>query len=543
MPSLMRPSPVHPPALPNIVNPHVERGAVLLLNPFYPKDPVASFGKHVLTPTLALTSLAAATPLPWRVQLWDENLLQGPAPAEPVPEVVGITVHLTFARRAYALADRYRSLGAKVVLGGLHVTSMPEECLPHADAIVVGEGVHTWPRVLADLRAGCLQRRYEGSYRTPYASDPLPDRSVLSRNGYLTPASIIATRGCSNRCGFCYLATRGLRMPYQRKPVHKVIDEIAGTGERYVVFTDNNLTADPSYALELCEGLGKLGIVWSAAVTIDTAKNMRLVRAMARSGCQGVFVGLESVVGDNLRDAGKRTMDPSEYGVHVERFHDVGIQVNGSFVFGFDHDRLDVFDETVAWIESQRLSCATFHILTPYPGTPLFRKLEQEGRILTREWSLYDTGHAVFRPKHMTPQQLEDGYARAYRRLFSHDSIWRRRPAGLMDAMSYLGMAYLYKRANPMWTFLIRRRLTRKAWRPFVLATWAKARLEARRREAREPNAPNVGMSSRVSVDLEIVEHAQGRARYQDTRVFEGMLMGSPCVPAEPQIADARTFR
>lgn len=471
------PSPIVPPPLPSHSSEAVRKNDILLINPFYPKDPVASFGKHVLTPTLALTSLAANTPGPWKVRHWDENLLQGPAPTEPVPEVVGITVHLTFARRAYALADRYRRMGAKVILGGLHVTAMPEEALQHADAIVVGEGVHTWPVVLSDIRNGTLRRRYDGSYRASYADDPIPDRSILPRNGFLTRASVIATRGCANRCGFCYLATRGLRMPYQRKPVRLVLEEIEALGERYVVFTDNNLTADGRYAHELCAGLAKLGIVWSAAITIDAARDESLVRAMAASGCQGVFVGLETVVGDNLREAGKRTMAPEDYGLHVDRLQGAGIQVNGSFVFGFDHDGPDIFERTVEWIEEHALSCATFHILTPYPGTPLFRKLDEEGRILTREWSLYDTGHAVFRPKNMTPAQLEEGYRRAYRRLFGHASIWRRRPDGWLDASAYLAMAYLYKRANPMWAYLIRHELTRTAWRPLVLATWAKSRL------------------------------------------------------------------
>jgi hypothetical protein len=216
-------------------------------------------------------------------------------------------------------------------------------------------------------------------------------------------------------------------------------------------------------------------------------------------------------------------MPPDAYARHVRRFHEAGIQVNGSFVFGFDHDRPSVFADTVRWIEDNRLACATFHILTPYPGTPLFRQLEQEGRLLTREWALYDTGHAVFRPKHMSPAQLEEGYAWAYRRLFSHASIWRRRPDGAVDAAAYLGMAYLYKRANPLWTWLIRHERTRAVWRPLVLASWAKGRLRARRgmtgkdeapravtlhadgtEIARAIEAPPVAVASRPLVDLDL---------------------------------------
>src|SRR5205823_7160445 len=186
----------------------------LLLNPFYPKDPHASFGKHVLTPTLALTSIAAATPAGWTVAYWDENLLQGPPPWRPFPQVVGITVHLTFAERAFALSRWYRERGATVVLGGLHVLSCPGECAPHADALAVGEGVQLWPRILRDVEAGTLQPRYDGDYREPYRNDPPPRRDLAPRGQFLTTTSLIATRGCHSRCGFCYLSTEGLHVPY-----------------------------------------------------------------------------------------------------------------------------------------------------------------------------------------------------------------------------------------------------------------------------------------------------------------------------------------
>ena len=200
----------------------------LLINPFYPKDAHASFGKHVLTPTLALTSIAATPPSHWGVEYWDENLLQGRPPYEPLPEVVGITVHLTFAERAYALADWYRSRGSKVVLGGLHVLSCPEECRPHADALALGEGVQMWPRILADCEAGKLQTAYWATSENAYREDPAPQRSILPRRSFLTTTSLIATRGCHNRCGFCYLATEGLRMPYEMRDAEQVAAEFAG---------------------------------------------------------------------------------------------------------------------------------------------------------------------------------------------------------------------------------------------------------------------------------------------------------------------------
>ena len=446
----------------------IARRTALLINPFYPKDPHASFGKHVLTPTLALTSIAGTTPAHWQVRYWDENLLQGPPPGHPVPEVVGITVHLTFARRAYELADWYRSQGSRVILGGLHVLSCPEEALEHADAIAIGDGVQLWPRILADIERNALSPRYEADFSRPYSADPPPRRSILPREAFLTTSSVIATRGCHNRCGFCYLSTEGLHVPYRMKQVHQIVGEITADGQPYTVFIDNNLGSRPAYLRELCRALRPLEIIWSAAVTIDVTDDPSLVYEMALAGCTGVFVGFESLNAVNLADSRKRTPAPEDYARRIEVLHRYGIQVNGSFVLGFDHDGPDVFERTVEWIEANRLECATFHILTPYPGTPLFRQMEREGRILHRNWDLYDTGHVVFQPKRMSTEELDRGYAWCYDRLFSHRSIWARRPADPRAVAAYLAMSYLYKRSNRFWHLLIRHRLTATVWRPLI---------------------------------------------------------------------------
>jgi len=462
---------------------------VLLVNPFYPKDPHGSFGKHVLTPSLALTTLAGATPPDWLVRLWDENLLQGLPPCRPVPALVGITVHLTFARRAYELSEWYRQRGAKVVLGGPHVTACPEEAAEHADAIAIGEGAQVWPEILRDAETGRLRKRYAGSYDAPYDACPPVRRDLLSKRDFATVASLIATRGCRNRCDFCYLSTRGLKMPYQVRSVDSVVREFLSTGEPYAVFTDNNLGADKDYLRALCGALRPAAKIWSAAVTIDVTDDPDLVREMALAGCTGVFVGFESLTAENLTDAGKRTPLPEEYARRVEVFHRNGIQVNGSFVLGFDHDRPDVFERTVEWIEQNRLSCATFHILTPYPSTPLFRQMEKEDRLLHRDWDRYDTAHCVFRPRHMTPEELEKGYAWCYRRLFSMDSIWQRRPYRWGEVPGYLAMMLLYKKINFLWPLLIRWRLTHALWSPFVTAArWR--HLRYRRRLALQKEIP-----------------------------------------------------
>jgi radical SAM superfamily enzyme YgiQ (UPF0313 family) len=449
----------------------IEPRYALLINPFYAKDPNASFGKHVLTPTLALTSFAATTPEHWKVQYWDENLLDGRPPFTPIPELVGITVHLTFAKRAFDLAQWYRSRGSKIVLGGLHVLSCPEECVPFADALAIGDGVQLWPRILADAEAGGLQPNYAAAYDTDYRRDPAPKRSILPRKSFLTSTSLIATRGCHNRCGFCYLATDGLRMPYRMRDPRQIAAEFLADGQPYGVFIDNNLGSNRAYLRELCQALRPLNKIWSAAVSIDVTDDPSLIRAMALGGCTGVFIGFESLTDENLAAAKKKTPKAADYARRVRMLHENGIQVNGSFVLGFDHDRKDVFARTADWIEENRLECATFHILTPYPATPLFRQMEVEKRLLHRDWSLYDTAHAVFQPKHMSPEELEEGYAWIYRRLFSHTSIWRRRPADWRAVPPYLAMSYLYKRSNRFWRLLIKHHLVHAAWRPLVELT------------------------------------------------------------------------
>ena len=266
-----------------------------------------------------------------------------------------------------------------------------------------------------------------------------------------------------------------------------VAREIEAAGQPYAVFLDNNLGRGTGTTCACCaEALRPLGTIWSAAVTLDVTDDPSLVREMALAGCTGVFVGFESLTDENLVDARKRTPRAEDYARRVRLFQDHGIQVNGSFVVGFDDDRRDTFTSLAQWIDANRLECATFHILTPYPGTPLFRQLDAEGRLLHRNWDLYDTAHAVFRPKHLTPEELELGYDWLYRRLFSHASIWGRRPAAVPEWPSYFGGAYLYKRSNRLWRFLIRHGLVRAAWRPLVACARRRQMGVRRRLEARE---------------------------------------------------------
>jgi len=412
-----------------------------------------------------------------------------------MPEVVGITAHLTFAKRAFELAHWYRSRGSKVILGGLHVLSCPDECTPHADVLAIGDGVQLWPQILADVESGDLQPKYVATYANDYREDPAPRRSLLPRKSFLTTTSLIATRGCHSRCGFCYLATDGLRMPYRMREPAQIAAEFDADDQPYGVFIDNNLGSNRDYLRELCCALRPLNKIWSAAVSIDVTDDPGLIRIMALAGCTGVFVGFESLTDENLADARKKTPKTADYARRVRMLHENGIQVNGSFVLGFDHDRKDVFARTAEWVEENRLECATFHILTPYPATPLFRQMEAAGRLLHRDWTLYDTAHAVFHPKHMSPEELEQGYEWIYERLFSHASIWQRRPEDWRAVAPYLAMSYLYKRSNRFWHLLIKHHLVHAVWRPLVELTRIRhLRYRHRLAEAETPAVPPVNV-------------------------------------------------
>jgi radical SAM superfamily enzyme YgiQ (UPF0313 family) len=280
-------------------------------------------------------------------------------------------------------------------------------------------------------------------------------------------------------------------MPYRMRDPAQVAAEFAADDQPYGVFVDNNLGSRPDYLRALCQALRPLDKIWSAAVSIDVTDDPTLVRDMALAGCTGVFVGFESLTDENLADSRKKTPKTADYARRVRMLHDHGIQVNSSFVLGFDRDRKDVFALTAEWVEENRLECSTFHILTPYPATPLFHQMEAEGRLLHRDWSLYDTGHAVFRPRHMTAEELERGYVWIYQRLFSHASIWRRRPEDWRAVAPYLAMSYLYKRSNRFWHFLIQRDLVHAVWRPLVELTRLR-HLRFRRRLAEMPASSGV---------------------------------------------------
>jgi radical SAM superfamily enzyme YgiQ (UPF0313 family) len=377
--------------------------------------------KYSLFPPLGLTTLAAHLDPGLEISLQDEHVEK--LDLDDRPDLVIIQVYITNAHRAYRIADHYRARGSYVLLGGLHVTSLPDEAAAHADTIFIGPGEHTFPEFLHDYAAGTPRRRYAASVRTLEGLPPIR-RDLIQRHRYLVPNSIVVSRGCPHHCTFCYKDAffAGGRSFYTQR-VDDALREIAGLPGRHLYFLDDHLLGNPRFARDLFRGMRGMGRIFQAAATVDSILRDDLIEEAAAAGLRSLFVGFETLSSRGLAGAGKRQNLGRSYGEVVRRLDGLGIMINGSFVFGLDGDDRDVFPRTVDWAVRSGITTATFHILTPYPGTALFADMAARGRIATRDWDLYDTRHVVYRPSRLTPEELKRGYDWAYASFYRWGSI------------------------------------------------------------------------------------------------------------------------
>ena len=379
--------------------------------------------KYSLFPPLGLATLAAYLDPDCEITLEDEHVQA--LELEDRPDLVVIQVYITNAYRAYQIADHYRARGAYVLLGGLHVTSLPDEAAPHADTIFLGPGEDTFPRFLRDFRAGSPLRRYDSSTRTLETLPPIR-RDLIQRTRYLVPNSIVVSRGCPHHCTFCYKDAffSGGRSYYTQR-VDAALAEISRLPGRHLYFLDDHLLGNPRFARELFRGMRGMGRVFQGAATVDSILRDDVVAEAAASGLRSLFVGFETLSASGLAGAGKRQNLGRSYREVIRKLDDLGVMINGSFVFGLDGDDADVFARTVDFAVESGITTATFHILTPYPGTALHAELEAQQRIVTRNWDAYDTRHVVYRPRGLSPEQLERGYHWAYEAFYRWGAIAR----------------------------------------------------------------------------------------------------------------------
>jgi len=373
---------------------------------------------------LTLTTLASLVPaeLNAEVMLVDEGVTDVDLHLDA--DLIGISAITGSALRAYELADHYRRRGLPVILGGVHPTLMPDEAAVHADTVVVGYAEQTFPQLLRDFSAGHLQARYVQSPDLSLANLPHPRRDLLNPHDYTTIHTSEATRGCIHQCDFCVVPSAWGRP--RHKPVAEVIDDIRQMRAKKLIFLDLNLIANVAYAKELFAALIPLRVTWGGLATTLIAGDDELLDLAVRSGCRGLLIGFETLAEEALQSVRKGFNRHHEYRIVIDKLHAHKIALMGTFVFGFDHDTKETFDQVADFVLDSHIDLPRFAILTPFPGTPLYRKLVAEDRILTQNWSLYDGQHVVFQPYQMSPEELWRGTEAVWKRVYRYRSISRR---------------------------------------------------------------------------------------------------------------------
>jgi radical SAM superfamily enzyme YgiQ (UPF0313 family) len=373
---------------------------------------------------LTLTTLAALVPaeLDADITLVDEGVTDIDPNIDA--DIVGISTITGTAPRSYELAAQFRRRGIPVVIGGVHPTLVPDDAQPHCDALVVGDAEETWPELLRNFVEGRLERRYEQGASVSLSNLPFPRRDLLPARHYATPHTIEATRGCAHQCEFCVVPPAWGRP--RQKPVGDVVADIRQMGARRLIFLDLNLIADVPYAKALFTALIPLGVRWGGLATTVIAWDDELLDLAARSGCRGLLLGFESLSQASLDETSKNFNMRRGYAEIVRAIHARNIAIMGCFVFGFDHDDRDTFARTVDFVQDANIDLPRYAILTPFPGTPLFARLDREGRLLTRDWSEFDGQHVVYRPATMTPAELATRTEWAWKETYRFSSIGQR---------------------------------------------------------------------------------------------------------------------
>ncbi len=412
--------------------------------------------KYSLFPPLGLATLAAYCGVEDEINLQDEHVEELNIHDEA--DILVIQVYITNAFRAYDLADHYRKKGSYVCLGGLHVTSLPDEAMPHADTIFLGPGEESWPRFLNDFKNGGAKKVYISKERTLETIPPIR-RDLIKRHLYLVPNSIVVTRGCPHHCSFCYKDAffEGGRSFYTQQ-TDDALAEIDRLPGKHLYFLDDHLLGNQRFANSLFDGMKGMDRVFQGASTIDAILRGNLIEKAAEAGMRSLFVGFETLSNGNLQQSNKKQNIGKDYEAAIRRLHSLGIMINGSFVFGLDEDDKDVFKRTVDWAVKNALTTCTFHILTPYPGTGLYKTMEQQGRILHKRWNLYDTRHVVYKTVGLNEHELKDGYDWAYDSFYSWQNIAAAslQHENVKQAIKHFAYAGGWKKFEPLWNFMIK---------------------------------------------------------------------------------------
>lgn len=408
--------------------------------------------KRRLSPSLSLVTIASLTPKQHNVYIEDENIRA--LNFDDNPDLVGITVNVDTTYRAIEIARKYRERGISVVLGGIHASSDPDFFELHCDSICIGEAEEIWHDIINDFISGNLKKKYCHLNETDLSKVPIPDWSYIEKGKYLYNNVIITSRGCPFKCDFCYNSCEYVKNSFRNRPLADVLEEISQIGTKQVMFIDDNLIGNQAWLNKFLDAIMPLNLIWHGAVSTNLVHHPELIEKMAASGCRSLFIGFESINADSVTSVNKKQNKIYEYEVLIHMLHNKNIMVNASLVFGFDNDTTETFSKTLEWLIQNKVETMTSHILTPYPGTKLYQRLENEKRILDRNLQKYNTSNVVFLPANMSPEELREGYLKMYRKFYSFRNILRRRPSNKKLTAPYFMFNLGYRKFGKATAFL-----------------------------------------------------------------------------------------
>lgn len=433
---------------------------IKLIAPKMSMRPMDSEFKRRMSPSLSLVTLASLTPSEHKVIIEDENIQQ--IQYNDNPDLVGITVNVDTSERAKQISSIYRNKGIKVIFGGIHASAAPFDMADHCDSLCIGEAEELWNHILNDFKNGKLKKRYINSEATDLSNFPLPQWKFVNSSKYLYSNVVITSRGCPYKCDFCYNSCNYINNKYCSRPLKDVIQEIDHLNSGQVYFIDDNLIGNIGYLRQLMVELKKRNLVWHGAVSANLYKYPALIEEMAESGCKSLFIGFESINQHALENINKTQNSIANYEYLIKLLHDNAIMVNASLVLGLDYDTKEVFSNTLKWLVRNKIETMTAHILTPYPGTVLYKRMIRENRIIDTKSENYNTANVVFKPKNMTASELKTGYLWMYKEFYKHKNIFKRIPERRENYTPYFLFNYGYRKYGKLFSVLSKNGFMRK---------------------------------------------------------------------------------
>ncbi len=416
---------------------------IKLIQPKMIKRPMDTDIKIHMAPPLGLLTIVNLFDATHRVELENENIQD--INYEDNPDIVGISVTVDTFPRAVKIAKKFREKGIKVVAGGIHITTayktIPSDCF---DVLCIGAAEKTWPDIIKDFESGTLKCLYRCSECVISDDIVSPAYHSLDKRKYLYCNVVHTSRGCPFKCDFCYNSSK--EREYVNRNIDDVIQDINNLKTKHIMFIDDNFAGNIKWTKEFLTKIKPMNLKWNAAISINAAFDSDLLDLMKDSGCKSLFIGFESIHADSINDVHKVQNCTDKYEEAIKAIHDREIMINGSFVFGLDADTPQTFKLTLDWIVKNKIETVTSHILTPYPGTVLYEKLKEQGRIVSDNLELYNTAHVVFEPKGMTKEELYRGYIWIYKQIYSFKNIIKRIPKAKQQKAPYLLFNLLYRK-------------------------------------------------------------------------------------------------